>query len=162
MVVLIGTKIYLNRRPTIENEKPRLERKKKKKSKVEEFNLEEFLKIVKGRETFIYEPRARRDPFNPLIKKEATAAIKERERGPGIKLTGILWDPEDPLAEIEISGMGGKRIVHKGDLIKEGKVIPKSRASGVKGGTKILDIKKDKIILQEEGGKKTPVMLEKR
>ncbi len=72
-------------------------------------------------------------------------------------MKGIIWDPDDPLAEIEISGCG-TRIIHRGDLIKGCKVIPRDEAADVQGGKKILDIQKDMIILQE-GTRKTPIKL---
>ena len=65
-----------------------------------------------------------------------------------LRLKGIIWDPEEPLAEIEISGCG-TRLIHIGDLIKGCKVIPKDEAGDAQGGKKVLEIQKEMIILQE-------------
>jgi hypothetical protein len=162
VVAIIGRRISLSRsqRPGSKDERPKVRRKKAKKSKTEELSLEKILGLLEKREKepFLYKRMERRDPFDPLILKKAPGGTVDSPLG--IKLKGVLWDPEDPLAEIEISGVG-TRIIHIGDLIKGGKIIPKDETGGVQGGIKVLDIQKDRIILQDAGGRKTEIKLKR-
>jgi S1-C subfamily serine protease len=63
--------------------------------------------------------------------------------------TGIIWDSEDPIAEIEIKGSRVKKIIHKGDIIKDEEII--RGVERVRGGEKIIEIHKDRIITLKDG-----------
>ena len=149
MIALIGPR-FLGRGPGAAKKdatapgKSRSRRSRRTEVTIRKSSPEEMKIWLEERKKFIYRPQDRRDPFNPLIFGDQT----ERAHTAGIKLRGIISDPEDPLAESEISGHG-TRIIHKGDLIKGGRIILKEKAGEEQGGIKVIDIQGDMIILQE-------------
>lgn len=102
-----------------------------------------------------YSPKSKKDPFKSLIVRE-DKTTKEGLKGLSIselKLVGIIWGREFPLALVETQdGLG--YILKKGDVVRDGKVVEISK------DTIILQIS-DKYPSVEERGKKIVLVLPK-
>jgi hypothetical protein len=88
-----------------------------------------------SREKFIYRRNDRRDPFNPLVKKEGKLSSRGIKKSSSLALQGTLGEAPRALAIIRV----GAQIFYK----REGEeVIP---------GVKILEIRKGEVVLEENG-----------
>ena len=89
----------------------------------------------------------KRDPFDMIVSaKSLVASSPKIQRSinkdviESVKLTGVIWDPENPYAVVQMRGK--KKILRIGDTIRHHKVIKISKSNMV------IQKKKSKVTLE--------------